>query len=66
MIGMALGCLAHGWRPGTTAIQLCCIAVTGTLYGFIRLRHRSTVAAVLAHGSYNLAVYVAFWAGLSS
>ena len=51
---------------GHHGIQLCCIAVTGTLYGIIRLRHRSTVAAVLAHGSYNLAVYVAFWAGLSS
>jgi membrane protease YdiL (CAAX protease family) len=58
--------LAHGGRPGTTAIQLCCIAATGTLYGIIRVRQQSTVAAVLAHGCYNLALYLAFWGGLSS
>jgi membrane protease YdiL (CAAX protease family) len=57
---------AHGARLGITPVQLCCIAVTGTLYGMIRLRQQSTVAAVLAHGCYNLALYVAFWVGLSA
>ena len=58
--------LAHGWRPGTTTIQLCCLVVTGTVYGFIRLRQQSTVAAVLAHSCYNLALYLSFWGGLSN
>ena len=57
---------AHGARVGVTPVQLCCIAVTGTLYGIIRIRQQSTVAAVLAHGCYNLALYVAFWVGLSA
>ena len=57
---------AHGARLGVTPVQLCCIAVTGTLYGMIRIRQQSTVAAVLAHGCYNLALYVAFWVGLSA
>ena len=54
--------LLHGWRPGTTSIQLCCLVVTGTVYGFIRLRQQSTVAAVLAHSCYNLALYLVFGA----
>ena len=58
--------LSHGGRLGITTVQLCCIAVTGTFYGVIRIRQQSTVAAVLAHGSYNLALYVAFWVGLSA
>jgi membrane protease YdiL (CAAX protease family) len=58
--------LAHGGRPGATGIQLCCIGVTGTLYGIIRLRQQSTVATVLAHGCYNLALYLASWGGIWS
>jgi membrane protease YdiL (CAAX protease family) len=58
--------LAHGGRLGITTVQLCCIVVTGTLYGIIRLRQQSTVAAVLAHGCYNLVLYMAFWIGLSA
>jgi membrane protease YdiL (CAAX protease family) len=57
---------AHGARPGTTWIQRCCILVTGTVYGIIRLRQQSTVAAVLAHGCYNLALYMSVWTGLST
>ena len=57
---------AHGARLGVTPVQLCCIAVTGTLYGIIRIRQQSTVAAVLAHSCYNFALYVAFWVGLSA
>jgi membrane protease YdiL (CAAX protease family) len=66
VVGVALiFMLAHAGRLGITTVQHCCIAVTGTLYGIIRLRQESTVAAVLAHGCYNLALYVAFWVGLS-
>jgi len=57
---------AHAGRLGVTPVQLFCIAVTGTLYGIIRIRQQSTVAAVLAHGCYNLALYVAFWVGFSA
>jgi membrane protease YdiL (CAAX protease family) len=56
----------HGERSGTTWLQLCCIVATGTLYGIVRLRQRSTVAAVLAHGCYNLALHMSLWIGLSS
>ena len=58
--------VAHSERLGITPVQLCCIVVTGTLYGIIRLRQQSTVAAVLAHGCYNLALYMAFWIGFSA
>jgi len=57
--------VAHSGRLGVTPVQLCCIAGTGTLYGIIRIRQQSTIAAVLAHGCYNLALYAAFWIGLS-
>jgi membrane protease YdiL (CAAX protease family) len=57
---------AHGARSGTTWIQRCCIVATGTVYGIIRQRQQSTVAAVLAHSSYNLALYMSFWIGLST
>lgn len=57
--------VAHAGRMGITTVQLSCIAVTGTLYGIIRLRQQSIVAAVLAHGCYNLALYLEFWIGLS-
>jgi len=57
---------AHRARSGTTGTQLFCMAATGTVYGFIRLRQHSTVAAVLAHGCYNLALYLSFWIGVSN
>lgn len=57
---------AHGARPGTAWIQRCCIVVTGTVYGVVRLRQQSTVAAVLAHSCYNLALYMSYWIGLST
>jgi membrane protease YdiL (CAAX protease family) len=67
VVGVALiFMLAHAARPGTTCLQLCCIMITGTVYGFIRIRQKSTLAAALAHGSYNLALYLSFWIGLSS
>ena len=65
-VGVALiFMLAHAGRLGITSVQLCCTAATGTLYGIIRLRQQSTVAAVLAHSCYNLALYLAFWIGVS-
>jgi membrane protease YdiL (CAAX protease family) len=36
------------------------------VYGFLRLRHRSTIASTLAHGSFNLALYVCYWCGWAS
>ena len=53
--------VSHRSTPGTTALQLCCIAATGCLYGHLRLSQRSTVASVLAHGAYNLVLYVSYW-----
>ena len=57
--------IAHLTTPGTGPIQLCCIVFTGCLYGYIRFRYRSTAAAALAHGAYNLALYISYWCGLS-
>ena len=57
--------IAHLTTPGTGPLQLCCIVLTGCLYGYIRFRYRSTAAAALAHGAYNLALYISFWCGLS-
>ena len=57
--------VAHLTTPGTTCVQLGCIVLTGCLYGHIRFRYRSTVAAALAHGAYNLALYISYWCGVS-
>jgi membrane protease YdiL (CAAX protease family) len=57
--------IAHLTTPGTTPLQLCCIELTGCLYGCIRLRYRSTAAAALAHAAYNLALYLGYWCGIS-
>ena len=56
---------AHLTTPGTNPIQLGCIVLTGCLYGYIRFKYRSTPAAALAHGAYNLALYVSYWCGIS-
>jgi membrane protease YdiL (CAAX protease family) len=61
----ALFSTAHLATPGVTALQLSCIGFTGCLYGYIRVRFRSTAAAALAHGMYNLALYASFWLGIS-
>jgi membrane protease YdiL (CAAX protease family) len=57
--------IAHLTTPGTTPLQLCCIVLTGSLYGYIRFRYRSTAAAALAHAAYNLALYLSYWCGIS-
>ena len=66
IIGVALVfSIAHLTTAGTTALQLCCIVLTGCLYGWVRFRYRSTAAAALAHAAYNLALYLTYWSGLS-
>jgi len=66
IIGVALVfSIAHLTTAGTTALQLCCIVLTGCLYGWVRFRYRSTAAAALAHAAYNLALYLSYWSGLS-
>ena len=66
IIGIAvLFSIAHLATPGITVLQLCCIAVTGSMYGYIRFRFRSTAAAALAHGMYNLALYLSYWSGVA-
>ena len=57
--------IAHLTTTGTTALQLCCIVLTGCLYGCLRVRYASTAAAALAHAAYNLALYVSYWCGIS-
>lgn len=57
--------LAHTATRGTTGLQLGCAVLTGCLYGSSRVRYRSTVAAVIVHGMYNLALYISCWCGLS-
>jgi len=57
--------IAHLKTPGTNSLQLCCIVLTGCLYGHIRIRYRSTAAAAIAHGAYNLALYISYWCGIS-
>jgi len=66
IIGVALVfSIAHLTTAGTTALQVCCIVLTGCLYGWVRFRYRSTAAAALAHAAYNLALYLSYWSGLS-
>jgi membrane protease YdiL (CAAX protease family) len=55
--------LAHIATRGTTGLQFCCAVMTGCLYGWVRIRYRSTVAAALTHGTYNLALYLSCWCG---
>jgi len=57
--------IAHLTTPGTSPVQFCCIWFTGCLYGYIRFQYGSTAAAALAHGAYNLALYISYWCGLS-
>ncbi len=56
--------IAHLSTPSITALQLCCIGLTGAMYGYIRFRFQSTAAAALAHGMYNLALYLSHWSGV--
>jgi len=57
--------LAHIATRGMTGLQLCCAVMTGYLYGWVRIRYSSTVAAALTHGMYNLALYLSSWCGFS-
>ena len=66
IVGIAvLFSIAHLATPGITVLQFCCIGLTGSLYGYIRFRTRSTAAAALTHGMYNFTLYLAYWFGLA-
>ena len=66
VIGIAvLFALSHLATPGITVLQLCCVAMNGCLYGWIRVRYCSTAAAALTHGAYNFVLFVSHWCGLS-
>lgn len=51
--------LVHLAHPGVRWLELVCIALTGTLYGWIRCRSGSTAPAAASHAAYNLALYAA-------
>jgi membrane protease YdiL (CAAX protease family) len=55
--------LAHIATRGMTGLQLCCAVMTGCLYGWVRIRYSSTVAAALTHATYNLALSLSCWCG---
>jgi len=57
--------LAHVGTRGITGLQLACAALTGCLYGWVRVHYCSTAAAAVTHGMYNLALYLSFWCGIS-
>ena len=47
----------HLAQPGVSWLQVACITMTGTLYGWIRCRSGSTGPAAVSHATYNLALY---------
>lgn len=49
--------LVHLAQPGVSWLEIACITGTGTLYGWIRCRSGSTVAAAVSHATYNLTLY---------
>lgn len=49
----------HLAQPGVSWLHLGCIAITGTLYGWIRQRWGSTAPAAAAHAMYNSTLYAA-------
>jgi membrane protease YdiL (CAAX protease family) len=49
--------VVHLAQPGVSWLQLACITLTGTLYGWIRWRSGSTAPAALSHAAYNLCLY---------
>ena len=57
--------LAHVGTRGITGLQLSCAAMTGCLYGWVRVHYCSTAAAAVTHGMYNLALYLGFWCGFT-
>jgi len=55
----ALFALSHLVKSGITPVQVSSIFITGTLFGWLRLRSGSTVPPVCAHISYNSVIYLA-------
>jgi membrane protease YdiL (CAAX protease family) len=49
--------VVHLAQPGVSWLQLVCIAMTGGLYGWIRILSASTAPAAVAHAAYNLSLY---------
>lgn len=49
--------LVHLAQPGVSWLQLGCITMTGSLYGWIRTVSASTAPAAVAHAVYNLTLY---------
>ena len=49
--------LIHLAQPGVSVLQLACITMTGSLYGWIRIQSASTAPAAVAHAIYNLTLY---------
>ena len=47
----------HLAQPGVSWLQLACITMTGSLYGWIRTLSASTAPAAVAHAVYNLTLY---------
>jgi membrane protease YdiL (CAAX protease family) len=55
--GAVVFALVHLAQPGVSWLQLACITMTGSLYGWIRTLSASTAPAALAHAVYNLTLY---------
>jgi membrane protease YdiL (CAAX protease family) len=49
--------VVHLAQPGVSWLQVACITMTGTLYGWIRCRSGSTALAAISHAAYNLSLY---------
>lgn len=55
--GAVVFALVHLAQPGVSWLQLACITMTGSLYGWIRTLSASTAPAAVAHAVYNLTLY---------
>jgi membrane protease YdiL (CAAX protease family) len=51
--------LVHVLQPGGTWLQMACITITGSLYGWIRYTSGSAAAAAVSHATYNTTLYAA-------
>jgi membrane protease YdiL (CAAX protease family) len=49
--------LVHLAQPGVSWLQLVCITMTGSLYGWVRTLSASAAPAAVAHAVYNLTLY---------
>jgi membrane protease YdiL (CAAX protease family) len=49
--------LVHVLQPGGTWLQMACVTMTGSLYGWIRYNSGSAAAAAMSHATYNMTLY---------